>query len=469
MNFRLSSGTDKNKVFIVRRSELEGRLDPFFYRTDLREIDTLVRGKAERFLGDFALTMDGGATPLKAGGDEYYADESVGIPLLRVQNITEEGINFDNLVFINQQTHENYLSRSRVFGGDLLVTITGRIASSAVAPEGFEGNINQHSVVIRTRNKRISDYLAVFLNSKIGQKLAIKRTTGGTRPALDYKALIKIPVIEGLPVVEIMRKAYLAKKEKEEQAKKLLDGIDDYLLGELGIELPEVEEGTLESRIFTRRLSEVSGGRLDAPVHQNKYVLETAKYPMNRFGDCVFINPLVSFSGFSPDTQATFIPMEKISDEYGEADISEFRTLTESGGYTKFQDNDLLWAKITPCMQNGKSAIVSGLRNSIGFGSTEFHIFRAKSGTDIGYIYGLLRLHSLRNHAVLYFSGSAGHQRVSDEFFKKLNIPKPPLEKQTEIANHITEIRNQAKRLREQAKADLEQAKQEVETMILEW
>lgn len=100
MNFRLSSGTDKNKVFIVRRSELEGRLDPFFYRTDLREIDTIVRGKAERFLSDFALTMDGGATPLKAGGDEYYADESVGVPLLRVQNITEEGINFDNLVWV---------------------------------------------------------------------------------------------------------------------------------------------------------------------------------------------------------------------------------------------------------------------------------------------------------------------------------------------------------------------------------
>jgi restriction endonuclease S subunit len=68
---------------------------------------------------------------------------------------------------------------------------------------------------------------------------------------------------------------------------------------------------------------------------------------------------------------------------------------------------------------------------------------------------------------MLYFSGSAGHQRVSDEFFIKLSIPFPPLSVQTEIANRIAEIRNRAKQLQQEAKDGLEQAKREIETMIL--
>ena len=131
--------------------------------------------------------------------------------------------------------------------------------------------------------------------------------------------------------------------------------------------------------------------------------------------DCVHINPVTSFQGYAPEIPVSFIPMEKVSDQYGEADISDCRKIEKSGGYTKFQDNDLLWAKITPCMQNGKSAVVTGLKNGIGFGSTEFHVFRAKPDVDIRYIYGLLRLVSLRKYAMLYFSGSAGHQRVSDD------------------------------------------------------
>ena len=104
--------------------------------------------------------------------------------------------------------------------------------------------------------------------------------------------------------------------------------------------------------------------------------------------------------------------------------------------------------------------------NGIGFGSTEFHVFRAKPDIDIRYIHSLLRLKILRYFATLYFSGSAGHQRVTDEFFKKLSIPKPPLDKQLEIVEHIDAIRDRAKQLRQEAEADLEKAKQEVEAMI---
>jgi restriction endonuclease S subunit len=159
----------------------------------------LTNGKYEtkNFIG-LITNISSGATPLKSNREKYYTDDAGnGIPLLRVQNITAEGLKLDDVIFINRETHETDLKRSQVFSGDLLITITGRIASSAVVPESFEGNINQHSVVVRTNKSVVlNEYLAIYFNSFLGQKFALKKTTGGTRPALDYCALksIKIPL-----------------------------------------------------------------------------------------------------------------------------------------------------------------------------------------------------------------------------------------------------------------------------------
>ena len=159
--------------------------------------------------------------------------------------------------------------------------------------------------------------------------------------------------------------------------------------------------------------------------------------------------------------------MEKVSAKYGDADLSLSKAIGKAKGYTRFKNNDLIWAKITPCMENGKSAVVDKLEGGIGCGSTEFHVFRALDEINIHYIHALLRLKSLREHAVLHFTGSAGQQRVSSEFFKELIIPKPPIEKQTEIADYITNARNQAKQLQQEADAIVVAAKERIERMLL--
>lgn len=296
--------------------------------------------------------------------------------------------------------------------------------------------------------------------------------TGGTRPALDYKALKSLKIIIPPPdiqnhIVEIMQSACGQKRQKDQEADALLDSIDDYLLAELGIELPKPNNNTVENRIFTATFSDVSGRRIDPEVYFQVYSLHTKSYPMEKLQDCVFINPQTSFYGYELDTSITFVPMEKVSDRYGEADLSLYKLVRETKGYTKFRENDLIWAKITPCMENGKSAVVDSLKGGIGVGSTEFHVFRALKGINIRYIHALLRLKSLREHAVLHFTGSAGQQRVPSEFFKELIIPKPPIEKQTQIANHIAEICNQAKRLQREADAIVESAQREVERVLL--
>ena len=234
------------------------------------------------------------------------------------------------------------------------------------------------------------------------------------------------------------------------------------MLSELDIELPKPKNNRIENRIFTSTFSDVSGRRLDPEVYYQGYSLYTKSYPMERLQDCVLINPRTSFYGYELDKSITFVPMDKVSAKYREADLSLCKSVREVKGYTKFRDNDLIWAKITPCMENGKSAVVDNLKGGIGCGSTEFHVFRTLEGINIRYIHALLRLKSLREHAVLYFTGSAGQQRVPSEFFKELIIPKPP------IANHIDGIHTRAKQLQREANAIVKAAKTEVERILLD-
>ncbi|MCB1224300.1 MAG: restriction endonuclease subunit S [Verrucomicrobiales bacterium] len=109
-------------------------------------------------------------------------------------------------------------------------------------------------------------------------------------------------------------------------------------------------------------------------------------------------------------------------------------------GFTRFAENDILFAKITPCMENGKGALAKGLTNGIGCGSTEFHVLRAKEDNCPGFIYQVAQSHAIRQKAEMRMSGSAGQQRVQAEFFKthRVHIPKPP--EQRRIAEILTTV-----------------------------
>ena len=341
------------------------------------------------------------------------------------------------------------------------------------SPEHIGQNINEHLFLLRTKTNVNPIYLLNYLNSSFGRLQIQREITGATVTGITRDVVKRLKVILPAPniqnhIANFTRSAYAEKKQKGQEAEALLDSIDNYVLKELGIEVPQQKENNIENRIFTATLSEVSGRRFDPEMYYQVYSLHTKRYPMERFQNCVLINPTTSFNGYESATSITFVPMEKVSAEYGDADLSLCKVVEEAKGYTRFKNNDLIWAKITPCMENGKSAVVDNLEAGIGCGSTEFHVFRALNGINIHYIHALLRLQSLRKHATLHFTGSAGQQRVSSEFFKELIIPNPPIEKQTEIADYITNARNRAKQLQQEADALVEAAKERVERMLLQ-
>ena len=272
-NYTISKSLNPERVFILQTSELEKRLDPFFYVPELLELEKKVLAKKPKKLRDYVVSVSSGATPKTTESELYYAEKENGIPFLRVQNLSPTGIlEFDDCKYINHETHNGMLKRSQVSAGDLLVNITGvgRMAVASVAPVGFIGNINQHVCVIKTGSKEISETLAAFLNSDIGEKLASRRSAGGTRPALDYPSLLSIPIIEDKRILQITNKVIEQKQKNEAEAENLLSSIDEYLLKELGIKLPEPPENTLKNRMFTTSLQEITGGRFDPKLHSKQ-------------------------------------------------------------------------------------------------------------------------------------------------------------------------------------------------------
>ena len=391
---------------------------------------------------------------------------------MRVSDLGEHGIENDNPRYVDV---EEIPDKVRLTSDSFLISRSGSLGLvSVVKDEIRDAILSSHIFKVTLDTTKIrTEYLEAVLRSRIGQIQFLQNNNGAVIPEISQTALKSIRVV--LPpasiqnhIVSFMRYAYGQKKQKEQEADELLDSIDDYVLKELGIEIPQQKEHSIENRVFTATLSEVSGRRFDPEIYYQVYSLDTKSYPMERFQNCVLINPTTSFYEYESDTNITFIPMEKVSAKYGEANLSLCKVVTEAKGYTRFRDNDLIWAKITPCMENGKSAVVDNLKGGIGCGSTEFHVFRALEGINIHYIHALLRLKSLREHATLHFTGSAGQQRVSSEFFKDLVIPKPSIEKQTEIANHIISTRNRAKQLQKEADTIVEQAKERVERILLQ-
>jgi len=138
--------------------------------------------------------------------------------------------------------------------------------------------------------------------------------------------------------------------------------------------------------------------------------------------------------------------MESVSDKTGEIFRSIDREYSEvSTGYTRFKEGDVIFAKITPCMQNGKCAVARGLKNGIGIGSTEFHVIRVKDNKVVlpEYIWLLLRLPEIRSIAKRYFIGSAGQQRVPAIFFEELRIPFLPVNIQECLVNEVEAIKKE--------------------------
>lgn len=160
-----------------------------------------------------------------------------------------------------------------------------------------------------------------------------------------------------------------------------------------------------------------------------------------KISEITFVNPKLDKSEIPDDLEVSFVPMPAVQAESGIIDVSGKRKFLEvKKGYTPFLEGDVLFAKITPCMENGKMAVVPEVRNGLGFGSTEFHVLRAKSAVSAKYIYYYVSSQSFRREAEHNMSGAVGQRRVTTPYLSECEVPLPPSNEQHRIVAKIEEL-----------------------------
>jgi len=153
------------------------------------------------------------------------------------------------------------------------------------------------------------------------------------------------------------------------------------------------------------------------------------------------INPrLKQKSNLTKTTKVSFIKMEDVSTSAKVINKKTKLYYQVSKGFTSFQNNDVLVAKITPCFENGKGGYVENLVNGVGFGSTEFHVIRANKKSYPEFLYHFSTYPSFRMKAESNMTGTAGQRRVPTDFFRTYQVALPPLKEQKEIAKILTSV-----------------------------
>ena len=474
--FFLGLDVDKDKIFLILYSALEARLDSNFYKTEYTSLISKIKKLPNNKLGHFV-----------EFSDETWDQKTIFNKIFPYIEIGEIDISSGEIKNISNIEIQDAPSRAKMIvrGGDILISTTrpnrGAIVKIDEVEHLFIASTGFSIIRKITKNNINNKFLFHILRQSLSLKQMEQRSSGGNYPAITQEELKNILIPN--PLLEIQDKivakmddAYADKKQKELEAQRLLDSIDDYLLGELGIELPEPEENTIKNRIFIRNLSEVSGDRFDPYPYQNKF-----KYLGNKLKSMPIrvkkLKDIVSFFdyGLMPTQDYAFsdadgLPMIRVTNikKDGYIDMSDIK-------YIKF-DTPRLYQKLVKANDilmvqcgntTGKCAFVTEEYEGYTFGSFSFVIRGDRNYVDQKYLFNILSSIVVQEQLNKSLTITSVRPNTSKPDVLNFKIPLPPLEKQIEISEHITAIRNQAKQLQQQAKDDLEKAKQEVEAMIL--
>ncbi|HEH5116494.1 TPA: N-6 DNA methylase [Campylobacter coli] len=441
-------------------------------------------------LKDFVLDIQTAKRP--SGGVGKYENGALSLGGEHIDNKSGY-IKLDNPKYVPIEFYESFALQDKgiVKQFDILIckdgALTGKIAMVRNEFIRKSAMINEHIFLLRCDNIAKQKYLFYILHSYSGQQALKSKITGSAQGGINKTNLesILIPNAD----FEIQKQIVAECEKVEKQYNTIRMSVEEYqnlikaILQKCGIiddgggyELNSILENLqkLESKLdFNLLLSlieeQISHSEVLVEETQSKErkqdfnafknfsktiqeLLQTLSTPPKdgwkrislKNEQYIELNPSKKeISKLDENMLVSFIEMASVSDKgYIQSKID--RSLNEvRKGYTYFIENDILIAKITPCMENGKCAIAKNLTNNIGFGSTEFHIFRAKTGLDSSFLFYNLNQQNIREKAALAMTGASGHKRVPISFYENLTIPLPPLEIQEKIVQNIELVEQQ--------------------------
>jgi type I restriction enzyme S subunit len=346
-----------------------------------------------------------GGTP-KRSEDSYWKNGK--IPWLKISDIKSKYVDKSE-EHITQKGLDN--SSAKLFKkGTIIYTIFATVGEVAILNIDATTNQAIAGLTVKDSAQINPSYLFYFLKSIKKQMHLLSRGVAQNNINLSVLRQIKVPI----PDLNV-----------QERIVNALDQMQN------NIKLRQMELSKLDI-LIKARFVEMFGDPMIKKDDRN----------LRKLKEICIINPKKNLaSKFSNDIEVSFVPMSSVS-EQGDIDVSQRKNYSEvRKGFTYFAENDVLFAKITPCMENGKGAIATGLINGIGFGSTEFHILRPiKNITNPYWIYVLTSFKSFRKLAEVNMTGSAGQRRVPATFLKDYEVRLPPIELQNEFASFAQQV-----------------------------
>ncbi len=360
--------------------------------------------------------------------------------------------------------------------GDIVVAkIDLKNGALGIVPEGWDNVIvtGHFAVYEPDRSKLVPEYLHLLIQTDFFKAHLWRNKVGAEgrkEVKLDFfeNELIPLPAIKVQQRIvdrwEVAQKAVAGATNK---VKQLETEIESQLLAEFGI-----NSGPFSCRNKSFTVHWKFLDRWGVEFNGSDWTLEDlfkGKYPLRQLSELAWVNP-TTVRRVMRSAKVSFVPMEAVDAEEGEITRPSEREFSEvENGFTGFQDGDVIWAKITPCMENGKCAIAKSLLNGVGYGSTEFHVIRTKDVNILTpeFIWVLLRLQRLRQAAQRYFIGSAGQQRVPPDFLRDLPIPLVPVDEQRRVVERVAQRRKEIMDLKDEARALATRAKADTEALIL--
>jgi type I restriction enzyme, S subunit len=413
-------------------------------------------------LKNLTTKIGSGSTP--EGGKNSYVN--AGIPLIRSMNVHTGKFIFDGLAYLSHE-QANKLNNVTTMQHDVLLNITGAsIGRVSVIPDILVGaRVNQHVCIIRPKSDIVPKYLEIVLASPQFQSTIFDIQVGATREALT-KSMIESFEIPLPPLAEQRRivarvdelmaicdtleaqlqarahmqarvvQAALARVQADPSPASIATLLDP----KIGASPADLRQTILTLAVQGKLVPQESG---DEPVPLESHIQGDYELPFNwkwttleQLGDTRPKNQL------DDNLLVSFVPMALIPDEYGRQVKHEVRLWKEiKKGYTHFQNNDVVLAKISPCFENGKAAVMRNLTNGFGAGSTELFVFRVISDL-ITPQYVLITLKSpfFMNIGETKMTGTAGQKRLPHNFFAYHPIPLPPLAEQRRIVARVDEL-----------------------------
>lgn len=335
-----------------------------------------------------------------------------GIPISRIETISFEEIDLKKVGYSDSEiTESDYFLKK----GDILfshINSEAHIGKSAIylgIPEKIIHGINL--LCIRPNNNTIIPiyllYLLKFLKKQNKFIQISKRAVNQASISTSDLKKIQIPlppISEQYIIVNILEQVDELRKKKKQVIEK---------------------SGKILTLLFYKMFGD--------PLKNEKM------WKKLKLSEISTINP--PKKNIDENTEVSFIPMSSIDEGLGKIkkyDVKKFKDVKV--GFTYFEEKDVLFAKITPCMENGKAAIALNLKNKVGFGSTEFHVLRANEQTTPEFLFSLVRLPIFRNIAKTNFTGTVGQQRVPTNFMENFEVIVPDIHLQIAFSKYITII-----------------------------